>query len=121
MFSKRKDSGFPNGCADAAAANGRQGSNVYEVYLWLWSFARGKPCLGGLSVEKTFKRQVAAGEASKERAAETRRRRKAGKAWFKVKEVYDSTCPEYIPVYAQYIQLHTGPLPAYTHYSLVTV
>jgi hypothetical protein len=48
--------------------------------LWLWSFARGKPRLGGLSVEKTFKRQVAAGEASKERAAETRRRCKAGKA-----------------------------------------
>jgi hypothetical protein len=36
----------------------------------LWSFARGKPRLGGLSVEKTFERQVAAGEASKERAAE---------------------------------------------------
>jgi hypothetical protein len=80
MFSKRKDSGFPYGCADAAAANGRRGSNVYEVNLWLWSFARGKPHLGGLSVEKTFERQVTAGEASKERAAETRRRRKAGKA-----------------------------------------
>jgi predicted LPLAT superfamily acyltransferase len=36
--------------------------------------------LGGLSVEKTFERQVAAGEASKERAAEPRRRCKAGKA-----------------------------------------
>ncbi len=79
MFSKRKDSGFPYGCADAAAADGRLGSNVYEVNLWLWSFARGKPRLGGLSVEQTFKRQLAAGEASKERAAENRRRRKAGK------------------------------------------
>jgi hypothetical protein len=80
MFCKRKDSGFPYGCADTAAADGRRGSNVYEVNLWLWSFARGKPHLGGLSVDKTFKRQVAAGEASKERAAETRRRSKAGKA-----------------------------------------
>ncbi len=77
MFSKRKDSGFPYSCADAAAADGRRGSNVYEVNLWLWSFARGKPRLGGLSVEKTFERQVAANKASKERAAENRRRRKA--------------------------------------------
>ncbi len=82
MFSKRKDSGFPYGCANAAAADGRRGSNVYEINLWLWSLARGKPHrdLGGLSVEKTFERQAAAGEASKERAAENRRRRKAGKA-----------------------------------------
>ncbi len=80
MFSKRKDSGFPYGCADAAAADGRRGSNVYEVNLWLWSFARGKPRLGGLSVEKAFERQVTAGEASKERAAENCRGRKAGKA-----------------------------------------
>ncbi len=48
MFSKRKDSGFPYDCANAAAADGRRGSNVYEVDLWLWSFARGKPRLGGL-------------------------------------------------------------------------
>jgi hypothetical protein len=80
MFSKRKDSGFPYGCADAAAADGRRGSNVYEVNLWLWSFACGKPRLGGLSVEKTFERQVAANEASKERAAENRRRCKTDKA-----------------------------------------
>ncbi len=85
MFSKRNDSGFSYGCADAAAADGRRGSHVYEVNLWLWSFARGKPRLGGLSVEKTFERQVAANEASKERAAENSRRRKADKAWFKVK------------------------------------
>ncbi len=88
------DSGFPYGCADAAAADGRRGSNVYEVNLWLWSFGRGKPRLGGLSVEKTFERQVAAGEASKERAAENCRRCKADKAWFKVKEVFDSICTE---------------------------
>jgi hypothetical protein len=80
MFSKRKDSGFPYGCAYAAAADRRRGSNIYEVNLWLWSFARGKPRLGGLSVEKKFERQVAANDTSKERAAENRRRRKADKA-----------------------------------------
>jgi hypothetical protein len=53
---------------------------IYEVNVWLWSFGRGKPRLGGLSVEKTFERQVAAGEASKERAAENRQRSKAGEA-----------------------------------------
>ncbi len=44
-------------------------------------FARGKPRLVGLtsSVEKTFEMQVAAGEKSKERAAETSRCRKTGK------------------------------------------
>ncbi len=31
MFSKHKDSGFPYGCADAAATDGQLGSNVYEV------------------------------------------------------------------------------------------
>ena len=38
MFSKCKDSGFPFGCADTTAADGRRGprgSNVYEVNLWL--------------------------------------------------------------------------------------
>ena len=56
----------------------RRGRNVYdtEVNRRLWSFVRGKPRLDGLSVEKTFERQV----ASKERAAENRRRRKADKA-----------------------------------------
>ena len=38
MFSKRRDSGFPFGCADSAAVDGRRGNNVnvYEVNLWLW-------------------------------------------------------------------------------------
>jgi hypothetical protein len=89
-----------------AAADGRRSSNVYEVNLWLWSFTRGKPRLGGQSVEKTFERQVAANEASKERAAENRRRRKADKAWLKVKEAFDSICIEYIPVYIPEIYLY---------------
>ena len=31
MFSKNKAAGFPSGCADAAALDGRRGSNIYEV------------------------------------------------------------------------------------------
>ena len=46
LYSKRKDSGFQLGCTDAAAADGRRGS---EVNRWLWQFGRGKPRLGGLS------------------------------------------------------------------------
>ncbi len=42
MFSKRKDSGFPYDCADAAAVDGRLGSNAYEVNPWLWQFGRGQ-------------------------------------------------------------------------------
>ena len=41
------------GCADAKAVDGRRGSNIYEVNQWLWQFGRGKPRLGGLSVEDT--------------------------------------------------------------------
>ncbi len=46
-FSKHKGSGFPMGSADTADADGRRGSNVYEIDIWLWLFARGKPRLGG--------------------------------------------------------------------------
>ena len=38
----------------------KRGSNVYEVNQWLWRFARGKPRLGGLSVEETDDRKDAA-------------------------------------------------------------
>ncbi len=50
------------GSCDTAAADGRRGSNVYEVNPRLWQFAsgRGKPRLGGLSVEKTDDRKEAA-------------------------------------------------------------
>ena len=80
LYSKRKDTGFPMGCADAAAVDGRRGSNVYEVNPWLWQFGRGKPRLGGLSVEKTQERMQAARDERSLRAAETRRRRKADRA-----------------------------------------
>ncbi len=31
LYSKRRDSGFPMGCADAAALDGRRGSSFYKV------------------------------------------------------------------------------------------
>ena len=80
LYSKSKDTGFPMGCADAAAVDGRRGSNVYEVNPWLWQFGRGKPRLGGLSVEKTQERMQAARDERSLRAAETRQRRKADRA-----------------------------------------
>jgi hypothetical protein len=58
-FSKHKGSAFPIGSADTADAHGRRGSNVYEVNPWLWMFARGKPRLGGLSVEETALKKCA--------------------------------------------------------------
>jgi hypothetical protein len=88
-----------------------------RLTLWLWSFARGKPRLGGLSVEKTFERQVDACKAtlSKQKACgrdpSRRRHRKAGKAWFKVKEVFDSICTKYIPIDTRYICLHSWHIP----------
>ena len=80
LYSKRKDTSFPMGCADAAGVDGRRGSNVYEVNPWLWQFGLGKPRLGGLSVEKTQERMQAARDERNLRAGETRRRRKADRA-----------------------------------------
>ncbi len=56
-YSKNKNACFPAGCTDAAAEDGRRGSNVYEVNTWLWQFGRGKPRLGGLTIEETSARQ----------------------------------------------------------------
>ena len=36
LYSQHKRSGFPVGSCDTAAADGRRGSNVYEVNPWLW-------------------------------------------------------------------------------------
>ena len=71
-YSKNKQSCFPAGCADSAAEDGRRGSNVYEVNTWLWQFGRGKPRLGGLTIEETSDRQDAARKASDKRRKETR-------------------------------------------------
>ena len=69
-YSKNKSSCFPAGCADAAAEDGRRGSNVYEVNTWLWMFGRGKPRLGGLTIEETSDRQDSARKASDKRRKE---------------------------------------------------
>jgi hypothetical protein len=61
-YSKDKNSCFPVGCAYAAAEDGRRGSNVYEVNTWLWQFGRGKPRLGGLTIEETSDRQDSSGK-----------------------------------------------------------
>jgi hypothetical protein len=73
MLSKHKAAGFPSGCADAAALDGRRGSNIYEVNPWLWRFGRGKPRLGGLLIDQTVKRQDAVSDARHKRAAKTKR------------------------------------------------
>ncbi len=80
MLSKRKDSGFQFSCADTAAADGRRGSNVYEVNQWLWQFGRRKPRLIGLTVKETTERKKSARDERLKRGWETRRRRKADKA-----------------------------------------
>ncbi len=74
MFSKRKDSGFPYGCADAAATDGQLGSNVYEVNLWLWQFGSGTPRLGGLTIEETSERKDTVSNARHKRAADSEQR-----------------------------------------------
>ena len=76
-YRQHQRSGFPVGICDSAAADGRRGSNAYEVNPWLWQFGRGKPRLGGLSVEKTGAKKAAAQKERLLRGAETRRRRKA--------------------------------------------
>ena len=80
MFAKRKDACFPFGCADVAAVAGHRGSNIYEVNPWLWRFGRGKPRLGGLSIDQTAKRQDAVSDARHKRAAETKQARKTARS-----------------------------------------
>jgi hypothetical protein len=63
--SQRKVSGFPFGCANTAAADGRRDSNVYENNPWLWQFGRGKPHMGELTVKQTTVRQANASDARK--------------------------------------------------------
>ena len=48
--------------------------NVYEVNTWLWLFARGKPSLGGISLEETALKKKARREDQVKGAVETRRR-----------------------------------------------
>ncbi len=37
LYSKHNNSGFPMACADAAAVDGRRGSNGCEFNQWLWN------------------------------------------------------------------------------------
>jgi hypothetical protein len=83
MFNKRKESGFPYGCADAAPTDGLRGSNVYEVNPWLWQFGFGKPRLGGLTIKEPSERKDAVTpvtNAQHKRAAETVRHSKVAPA-----------------------------------------
>ena len=75
-FSKSKGSGFPLGCADHAASDGRRGCNMYQVNTWLWNFGSGKPRQGGLTVtvEETSMRKKTVKKDQAKRSAETRRR-----------------------------------------------
>ena len=50
---------------------------MHEVNLWLWKFGRGKPRLGGLSVEETYDRKDAAQQERIVRGAVTYMRSKA--------------------------------------------
>ena len=64
------------GSADPAAADGRCGCNVYEVNTWLWNFGRGKPRLGGLTVEETTVQKKTVRKDQAKCSAETRRLRR---------------------------------------------
>ncbi len=55
-----------------AAEDGKRCSNVYEVNMWLWQFGRGKPRLGGLTIEETSDRQDSTSKSSDKRRKETR-------------------------------------------------
>jgi hypothetical protein len=46
-------------------------SKVYVVNMWLWQFGRGKPRLGGLTIEETLDRQDSARKASDKHRKET--------------------------------------------------
>ena len=69
----------------SAAAEGRRGSNVYEVNLWLWQTGRqwqfgcGRPHIGGLSVSETKERRDVGVRAGAKRSHETRCRREAAR------------------------------------------
>jgi hypothetical protein len=79
MFStERKDSGFPYSCTNAAAVDGRQGSNGYKV---LWQVGSSKLRMKGLTVEQSTERKHAVSDAAWHKcAAETKRHRKTATA-----------------------------------------
>ena len=74
-----KASAFQYEIADAAAADGSRGSNVYEVNPWLWQFGRGRPRLWGLSVSETKDKRDAVVRAGAKRSQETSRSSEAAR------------------------------------------
>jgi hypothetical protein len=54
--------------ATATGLDGRHGSKVYEVNQWLWKFGRGKPRLGGLTVDETAMRKNTVREENAKRS-----------------------------------------------------
>ena len=67
---------FPWRTIGLHAEDGKRGSNVYEVNTWLWQFGRGKPRIGGLTIEETSRGQDTARKSSDKRRKETREGRK---------------------------------------------
>ncbi len=55
---------------------------MFEVNTWLWNFGRGKPRLGGLTVDETATRDKAVKMDQAKRSAETHRRRRAARPRF---------------------------------------
>ena len=78
-----KGSVFQFGTADAAAADGSRGSNVYEFNPWLWQFGRGRPRIGGPGacpcLPETEERRDVVVRAGAKRSHETRCRREAAR------------------------------------------
>jgi hypothetical protein len=88
------------------------GSNVYEVIQWLWQFGRGKPRLGGLTIEETSERKDVVSNARHKRPADSDQRRYvlARQPDLKYMVLYDSMY-EYVRVYTsmyEYVRVCTS-------------
>jgi hypothetical protein len=100
-FSKHKGFRVPHGLCRLCSFRWQAWSNVYEVNTWLWNFGRGKPCLGGLTVEETAMRKETVQKDQAKRSAEIRRRKRADRAWSNEARCLVYVCTRtylYIPV-----------------------
>ncbi len=75
LHSKRKLA-FESGCADGQGPASRRGSQVDEIYTWLWNFGRPQPRVGGLLVAKTERISRQSRFETPRRAGVTRKARK---------------------------------------------
>lgn len=73
-YSSLQRTRFNMGRADSLDGN-IHGSSVYEVNLWIWQFGRGRPRIGGLSVEKTDEKRKLCRTQAALASADTRKRR----------------------------------------------